>query len=441
MIMKKMLWLLTVVFCLIFCVSDFLEAAEYTTYKNGITLLDGKIKFGGRFRYRQEFKYDYYITDPQVKVDDDLSLFQSRLYVEYRPVTDLVFHLMFEDARDSTEPHPYKPLVPYAYDTPVDVQQAYVSYEPENQPFSVWAGRREVSYLKHRLIGTTIGWGNKVWTYDGFMATLKHDKLSLDLAYLNWVKPQPSRNTFEHAWFDSERDTFVAWFTAKEAFSGGNIDFYTIIDNSDSGDDIYIYGIRGYGKVKGFNYDINGTLELGDKIVGTDSLDRVAWAAYIDAWYAFDTELKPTLGIEYFVASGDDDPYDNDFNTFDQLYGTPHYDYGYMDLFGWQNMHDLNVKASIVPFKDLKVSTSLHTFWLFANEDNWYNAYKNVQRAGNKDARRFVGNELDVIFFYNFLKYYTLIGTYGHFFTGDFVEDTGHSNDADFFSMELRFEF
>lgn len=439
--MKRKLCLLSVLFCFLFCESGYLEAADYTTYKQGITLLDGKIKFGGRLRYRQEFKYDYYVTDPQVKVDDDLALFQSRLYIEYRPIEDLVFHLMLEDARDFTEPHPYKPLVPYAYDTAVDVQQAYVSYEPEKGPFSVWAGRREVSYLKHRLIGTTLGWGNKVIAYDGVMATLKHEKLSLDLAYLNRVAPQHGSDPFEHHWFDSERDTFVAWFTAKELFQGGNVDLYAILDNGENGDDIYIYGVRGYGKIGSFNYDVNGSLELGDKIVGTNSLDRVAWAAYADFWYAFNMPLKPTLGVEYFVASGDDDLDDDEINTFDQLYATPHYSYGYMDLFGWQNMHDLNVKASIMPMKDLKVDTAFHSFWLYANEDNWYNAYKQVQRIGKKDASNFVGNEVDVIAYYNFLKYYTLIGTYGHFFAGDFIEDTGQSNDADFVSMEFRFEF
>lgn len=439
--MKKMLWCLSVVFSFLFCVSSYLEAADYTIYKHGITLLDGKLKFGGRFRFRQEYKYDYYISDPQVKVDDDLALFQSRLYVEYKPVKELGFHLMFEDARDFTEPHPYKPLVPYAYDTPVDVQQAYIYYEPENGPFSVWAGRREVSFLKHRLIGTTLGWGNKAIAYDGFMATLKHDKFSLDLGYLNRVAPQLSRHPFEHEWFKSPSDTFVVWFTAKELYPGGNIDAYAILDNQDNDVDIYTYGIRGYGKIGSFNYDINGNIQLGHALKGGNLQDRLAYAAYVDAWYTFNTDFKPSLGVEYFLATGDSNPTEGKYKTFDQLYATPHYDYGYMDLFGWQNMHDLNVKASIVPLKDLTVSASLHTFWVFANEDNWYNAYKQVQRTGNKDASNFVGNELDVIFYYNFLKYYTLIGTYGHFFTGDFVEDTGHGSDADFFSVELRFEF
>jgi hypothetical protein len=149
---------------------------------------------------------------------------------------------------------------------------------------------------------------------------------------------------------------------------------------------------------------------------------------------------KPTIGIEYFMATGDSDPNSGDYNTFDQLYATPHYDYGYMDLFGWQNMHDLNLKTWVKPIKDLKIGAAFHTFWLFANKDNWYNAYKNVQRVGKEDASHYVGNELDFIFFYDFLKHFTLIGTYSHFFAGKFVAQTGQSSDADFLSMELRVE-
>jgi hypothetical protein len=440
--MKKILWFLSGVFCLLFYVSTYSEAVEFTTYKNGTTLLDGKITFGGRFRYRQEYKYDYYTPDPQQKVVDDLALFQTRLYIEYKPLKELRFHLMFEDARDFSEPHPYKPLVPYAYDTALDIQQAYVSYEPKDLPFSVWAGRREVSYLKHRLIGTTLGWGNKVIAYDGFMTTLKHDKLSLDLGYLNRVAPQLGTHPFNHEWFKSPSDTLVAWFTAKGLYPGGNIDLYAILDdNKDNNVTIYTYGIRGYGKIGSLNYDIDGNIQLGHALVGGKLQDRLAYAAYVDAWYAFNTTLKPTLGVEYFMATGDNNPTEGKYKTFDQLYATPHYSYGYMDLFGWQNMHDLNFKASIIPLKDLKVDASFHTFWLFAKEDNWYNAYKQVQRAGKKDASNFVGNEADIIAYYNFWKYYTLIGTYGHFFAGKFVEETGQSKDANFACMEFRFEF
>ncbi|CAD7781613.1 MAG: hypothetical protein KCCBMMGE_01130 [Candidatus Methanoperedenaceae archaeon GB37] len=43
---------------------------------------------------------------------------------------------------------------------------------------------------------------------------------------------------------------------------------------------------------------------------------------------------KPTIGLEYFMATGDSHPGNGDYHTFDQLYATPHYSYGYMDLMG-----------------------------------------------------------------------------------------------------------
>lgn len=439
--MKKVIFfVVSLMMCSLLCVCDYLEAADYTPLKYGTTFLDGKMKFGGRFRIRQEYKSNYYIPDKQV--DDNLTLFQTRLYVDVKPLTGLGFLLMVEDARDFSEPHPYKPLVPYAYDTALDIQQAYIYFEPEKAPYSVWAGRREISYLKHRLIGTTLGWGNKVIAYDGFLANYKHDLFSIDLAYLNRVAPDQGRDTFKHAWFDSPSDTFVAWLTLNKLNPYGKVDLYAILDHNSNNDvDIETYGLRLYGAIESLNYDINGTIQRGDALISGERVDREAAAFYVDVWYAFRGDLKPTLGVEYFMATGDSKPSEGKYETFDQLYATPHYSYGYMDLIGWQNMHDLNFKTSIGPLKDMKLAASFHSFWLYANEDNWYNAYKGIQRKGNTDASKFVGNEVDLICYYDFLEHMQLIGTYGHFFAGDFVKDTGPNKDADFFSAELRFEF
>jgi len=438
---KKWTLFWIVMVCVLFGKVDYLEA-NFTKYKKGTSVWDGEIKFGGRIRFRQEIKDGYYIPNGQKKVHDDLSLLQTRIYVEFMPTEEIGFHLMFEDARDFTEPHPYKPLVPYAYDTAFDVQQAYVFYQPKNSSFSFWAGRREVFYLKHRLIGTTLGWGNKVISYDGAMVTFEDKKFKLDLAYLNWVRPQHTGRLFEHTWFGEPANTLVGWLTLKDLFSATNLDIYTIYDDRRNGEDIYTIGLRAYGKIgSSIGYDINGSLQLGDALVGNEFQDRIAGAFYLDTWYAFDMPWKPTIGLEYFMATGDSHPGNGDYHTFDQLYATPHYSYGYMDLMGWQNMHDLNLKTWIKPVKGLKCGAAFHTFWLFANEDNWYNAYKKVQRFGQEDASHYIGNELDFIFFYDFAKYFTLIGTYSHFFAGKFVAQTGQSSDADFFSTEIRFEF
>ena len=430
---------LPLIVCALFCFSDCLEAADYTPLNYGTTVLDGKLKFGGRLRFRQEYLNNYYI--PGKQVDDDLTLWQTRVYVNAKPMEGLGFLLMFEDARDLSEPHPYKPLVPYAYTTALAVQQAYAYYEPKNAPYSFWGGRREVSYLNHRLIGTTLGWGNKVIAYDGFLGNYKNDYVSMDVAYLNRVAPIFTRDTFAYTWFGSPRDTFVAWLTLKKINPFGKIDVYAIIDSGDNDVDIDTYGLRLYGEIGSFHYDLDGNLQRGNAMVNNELVDRAAASCYADLWYGFDAALKPTLGIEYDMATGDSNPSGGKYETFDQLYGTPHYSYGYMDLFSWQNMHDLSVKGSISPLKNMKLGAAFHSFWLFAKEDNWYNAYKNVQRAGDPNASNFVGNEVDLVCYYDFLEHMKFIGTYGHFFAGAFVEDTGPSKDADFFSAELRFEF
>jgi len=52
---KKWTLFWIVMVCVLFGKVDYLEA-NFTKYKNRTTLFDGKVKFGGRIRFRQEIK-------------------------------------------------------------------------------------------------------------------------------------------------------------------------------------------------------------------------------------------------------------------------------------------------------------------------------------------------------------------------------------------------
>ncbi len=307
-------------------------------------------------------------------------------------------------------------------------------------PISLWAGRRKVIYLKERLIGTSIGWTTKVITYDGATLSLKGDKSKFDLLYLNFVKPErlDERRYFNDGWFGGPPDLYGFWLTSKDIYPKGNIELYGLYDDRDDGNDSYTFGLRTYGKVGKFDYDVNGTLQFGTY----NDEDREAGAAYLEAGYTFGTEWKPRLGIEYNFASGDADPNDDEYNTFNDLYACVHGLYGLMEFFRWRNMHEVNINATAWPHRDVKASARFHSFWLAATEDAWYNTYNKIQRWDPTGrARSFVGNELDIILQYKFLKYFTAIALYGHFFPGGYVADTGESKDADYTYFELRFEF
>jgi hypothetical protein len=234
-------------------------------------------------------------------------------------------------------------------------------------------------------------------------------------------------------------DLYGVWVRLPRIYPQGDIETYGLYyDDRDNSNDIYTFGLRVYGKAGRFDYDINGTFQFGT----FNKLDREAGAFYLEGGYTFSKVWKPRLGIEYNFASGDGDPNDDKHNTFDDLYATAHGRYGLMDFFRWRNMHEININAVAYPHTDLKASASFHSFWLAETEDRWYNAYNKIQRwVPTGRARSFVGNELDIILQYSFLKYFTAVAFYGHFFAGGYVADTGESDDADLTYFEIRFEF
>jgi len=69
------------------------------------------------------------------------------------------------------------------------------------------------------------------------------------------------------------------------------------------------------------------------------------------------------------LATGDDDPRDNDHETFDNLFPANHLHYGYIDFFSWRNMHNLQLGLKVVPTKRLRIKTHLHFYWIDEDAD------------------------------------------------------------------------
>lgn len=444
----KRIFVSLLVSCLCLHVHSFADAAE----KMGLTypFLNGHIKFGGQYVLRQEMRSNYYTQDGRAQTSDDFLTSRVRLATDINPTGDTGLFFMLTDTRDyySRRAHEHPSLITFMYDHPMDIQQCYAYLDRKDFPISLWAGRREVIYLKERLIGTSIGWTTKVITYDGATLSFKKYKSKLDLLYLNKVIPVEAdypfprrldeRRYFNDGWFGGPADLYGFWLTLEEMYHQGNIETYGLYNDMDNGNDSYTFGLRAHGKVRRFDYDVNGTLQFGTH----DDQDREAGAFYLEGGYTFGTEWRPRLGFEYNFASGDGDPNDGEYNTFDDLCACVHGRYGLMEFFRWRNMHEINMNATAWPHKDVKTSARFHSFWLAETEDAWYNTYNKIQRWDPTGrARSFVGNEIDIILQYKFLRYFTAIAFYGHFFPGGYVADTGESKDADYTYFELRFEF
>jgi hypothetical protein len=160
--------------------------------------------------------------------------------------------------------------------------------------------------------------------------------------------------------------------------------------------------------------------------------------------YTFDTPSLIRLGLEYNFATGDSNATDRDIETFQNLFPTNHKFYGFMDLFAWQNIHDAMLEVKAQPFKGVTAVLDYHAFWLATNEDAWYRANLSTVRpvtVASREAGKYVGSEIDLVGRWTVSKHLTLEAGYCHFFAGEYVKDTGPSDDADFGYLQTTISF
>ena len=159
----------------------------------------------------------------------------------------------------------------------------------------------------------------------------------------------------------------------------------------------------------------------------------------------FQASWMPRFGLAYNFGSGDDDPNDRKVKTFQNLFPTNHKFYGQLDAFSWQNMHDLDVNFRVQPVKALTAKAEFHAFWLASTDDVWYraNGVSAVRpltpQARNADS--YAGSEVDLTVTWNLNSHLQFEGGYSHFFAGQYLDDTGPGDDADFVYLQTKLSF
>ena len=94
------------------------------------------------------------------------------------------------------------------------------------------------------------------------------------------------------------------------------------------------------------------------------------------------------------------------------------------------------------PTDSLTLRADVHGFWRASEDDAVYHAGGGVLRgpvAGEDDL--YVGSELDLSFVYKIDRHWKVTGGYCHFWSGDFIEATGPSEDTDFFWLDAQVTF
>jgi len=450
-----------------------------------LCILDGMICFDFEERFRWEVRDNNFDFNNEANVftDDNWFLQRARLGMKITLTDWLKVYAQAQDAREINSDRPDFPNQLGAEgDDSFDLWQAWVEFgNPKSHPLTLKLGRQILSYGDERLIGA-FDWNNIGRTFDA--ARLRWEEKTWWLDAFAASVAVPERSQFNQSDFVNGTETdrqqiFSGLYFSTTAIPVQTTDFYVLHLHENTGPDYQANllgdtnfltlgarfkskpgvfathekeALRKDGKTTGaptppkpvgFDYDAEFAFQTGN----VRGLDLTACAVHGGIGYTFDAVWLPRLGLAYNYGTGDDDPGDREIQTFQNLFPTNHKFYGQMDVFSWQNMHDLEFSMKVQPMQAVTIKAEYHAFWLETTEDFWYRANGSAASAVrplNPTARaagNYAGSEADLTITWSVNKYLQLEAGYSHFFAGDYLADTGPSDDADFGYVQAKLTF
>lgn len=446
------------------------EMKAKPTDSNPLSFADGMITIDIQERLRWELKENNFDFNDGVGAltDDNWLLQRARIGLKVKPTSWLTFYAQAQDSREILSDRSDFPGVLGAEgDDSFDLRQAYIEIaDYSKSPWGFKLGRQVLSYGDERIIGG-FEWNNFARTFDAAKLTYKSGPLTVDAFASSVVLPRRSGMNMSDLYNGNEtgRDQiFSGIYASTTGFGPQTTDLYVLHlqeEQPTTSTSFFTIGTRfkskpgafaaapvsdgksvaPAAKPVGFDYDFEGAFQTGE----VKGVDLTAFALHAGVGYTFDTGWMPRIGVAYNYGSGDGNPLDGEVETFQNLFPTNHKFYGQMDVFSWQNMKNLEVSFKCSPTKKLTAKAEFHAFWLADTNDSWYraNGIATVRplTPAARAASDFAGFEADATLTYAVSKNVSIEGGYSHFFAGDYLSDTGASDDADFVYLQTTITF
>ncbi|HEX8913694.1 MAG TPA: alginate export family protein, partial [Humisphaera sp.] len=344
-----------------------------------------------------------------------------------------------------------------------DVQQLFVDgilpWGDKNST-TVRFGRQDLLYGAQRLI-SPLDWSNTRRTFEGLKVsnTVNAGALGNHTLDLFWVRPvlidkeEPNVGDRD-ASFAGVYDT-VALPDLLAKGDNTKLEVYGLLLQTNNRAavgaapaigleaDVYTVGVRFSTNPKPWDLDVEADYQFGQ--AGADEI--AAWSFAVEGGYTCATvPLKPRAYVGFDIASGDNGA-GGKFTRFNQLFPLGHAYFGYIDVIGRQNIVDvhpgveLSLLENVAYAKKLSLRADYHLFWRQSDADGVYNAAGGLLRAAGGSSTMFIGSEVDLLLNWQIDRHTAAYVGYSHFFAGDFIQQTGPSNDIDFAYVAVQFTF
>jgi hypothetical protein len=297
----------------------------------------------------------------------------------------------------------------------------------DRHPVYVRAGRQEVLLGSQRLL-SPLPWANMRRNFDGVRVFREGERVDVDVF---WLEPVvPDRTGFDAPSHDVQ--LAGTWFTYRPR-AGHSFDAYYLFSN-DSRSAIQqgitiapsrfsTVGSRYAGDRNGLLWDVEGALQIGRR--GNDEALAAAMATIGVGRHLKGAPWNPTIWAYYDHATGDGEPAQGRFTTFNQLFPFGHYYLGWADIAGRQNLRDANAHLSLYPMPWITIWLQYHHLWLDRGGDALYNAGgAAIRRDPTGGAGTNVGDDLDVVLNFHIDAQSDVLLAYAHQAGGRFLETT-----------------
>ena len=336
------------------------------------------------------------------------------------------------------------PSPPVDHD-PANLQQAFLDFRADNTSTAeseyivVRAGRFEMTYGAGRLVATRQA-PNIPFKFDGLQVIAEADGAKV-YAFLT----KPARERGEH--FDDEfpGQVFGGVYATTPVIApslGLREDFYYFYYRNDSvqyatlsgPEERHTMGTRLFGRVNGFDYDIEPIIQTGH----FDGRDILAWTVGSSAGYTFDNSfLKPRFGGDFDVVSGDSGR-PGHFGTFNPLYFKAGY-FNDASLLRPSNIIDIHPTVQMQAPHALLITLGSDFLWRYTRRDGIYGPPGNVELPAGGSSR-YLATTAEASVQWQVSRHLSWIGSYTRFFTGNYVQSAaGH--DVNYFGTWATFTF
>jgi hypothetical protein len=302
-------------------------------------------------------------------------------------------------------------------------------------------GRQEMAYGSGRLVDPREG-PNVRQSFDAVRALFKVNEWNVSAFVSRPVETNP------RAFTDGDLDQ-VFWGIYGTRPMGiiqeMSVDLYYLglerdaaeFDKGVAREERHSFGTRLWGKSGGLDYDCELVYQVGSWGDG----DIHAWTAASYIGYTADhLPFAPRIGLVADIASGDPNRSSPNQGTFNPLFPTGAY-LSEMNLIGPSNLIDVQLSLLFHFTEKITFTTDADWFWRQSTQDGIYGMGVNPVRPGNLNGKRYIGSDVNTFVTWEINRHFSMTLYYGHFFVGEFLEETPPGKSVDYCSAWITFKF